>query len=547
MAKEDQILLHVDRLHLAVEQQAIVSGLSLKLVPGKVLGMVGASGSGKTQTGRAIMGLIEAPIQHKGGHVWYQHPERGRIDLLAEPPRSLRRIRGQQLGMVFQEPGSALNPVFRCGTQLVEALKLHESLSTAAASKRARTLLQSVGMADIDRAFWAYPHQLSGGEQQRVMIALAIACNPRILIADEPSASLDAHLARQLVDLLRRLTQQAKMALLLITHDLSLVASVADELLIVENGVVREKGGTKSVLAMPAHPYTRQLLHAGSSQPLRAEGGPKPDRTPSEGTKLTKLWEVSKLCVTYRQRSAPWRLRAKTFQAVEDVSFAINRGECLGLVGPSGCGKSSLARAMLRLEPSTAERLLFDGHNLATLPAPALRRLRPEMQMIFQRPLLSLNPRQTVGQALEEPLRVHGLEAGSLRRKQRAMELLQEVGLAETHYHRYPHALSGGERQRLCLARCLSLRPAFLVCDECVSSLDVVMQHQILELLVRLQASHGLTYLFISHDLRVVRQICQRVMVMHQGKLVEIRETEALMTQPEHAITKKMLQSIQIL
>jgi peptide/nickel transport system ATP-binding protein len=534
-----------------------VDGVDFVLHRGRVLGLVGESGSGKSLTALSVLQLLpEGAELGADSSVAFLGRQ---LTTLAH--RELRALRGADLAMVFQEPMSALNPVMTVGAQIAEVLRVHRGLSRAEARARALALLQEVAIPEPERRLDNFPHELSGGQKQRVMIAMALACDPALLVADEPTTALDVTVQRQILDLLLRLRAERQMAVLFISHDLGVIAEIADEVAVMHRGRVVEHAEVRALFASPKHPYTRGLIACrpragapwrllptiddflaspeGRLDPAREaalrEGPPRP--APSIGA--TPLLEVRRLSVRF-PTARDWLGRPKRwFQAVDDVSFQIARGETVGLVGESGCGKTTLGRAILQLVAAQSGEVRFDGRPLD----PRETAWRREAQIVFQDPFAALNPRQRVGDAILEPLEVHEIGPPS-GREARVLALLDEVGLSPAHRERYPHELSGGQRQRACIARALSVEPRFLVCDEAVSALDVSVQAQVLNLLKTLQAKRGLTYLFISHDLAVVRFMADRVMVMQAGRIVEEGASEAIYHAPRHPYTQALLAAV---
>jgi ABC-type glutathione transport system ATPase component len=500
-----------------------VRGVSFRVRAGETVGLVGESGSGKSATALAILRLLPAAGRIEGGDVRF-HGE----SLAQMSPAALRRVRGRRIAMVFQEPMTSLNPVLTCGEQVAEMLRVHERLRRGAARDRAVHLLERVRLPDPVLQARQYPHQLSGGMRQRVMIAIALACRPELLIADEPTTALDVTVQAEILALMRELQRETGMAMLWITHDLGVVAEMASRLVVLHQGQVVEEGMTADVLARPQHAYTRGLLTA---VPRLRVPSPQPASRPESAT----LLEVRDLSTHFAVRHG---FRSRRVAAVDGVSFDVRQGEALGLVGESGSGKTTLARSVIRLVEPTAGSVRFAGEELRSLRGGALRRVRRSLQIVFQDPLASLNPRMTIGAALAEVLTVHRIVddvAG------RVDDLLQTVGLDPARRSDYPHELSGGQRQRVVIARALAVGPRLLLCDEPIASLDVSVQQQILALLRRLQETHGLTYLFISHDIRVVSGFCDRVAVMQRGRILEIGDVASVFTSPAHEYTRALL------
>ncbi|MEC3767078.1 ABC transporter ATP-binding protein [Cupriavidus sp. SS-3] len=534
-----------------------VSGLSLDVGAGETVALVGESGCGKSTTALGLLRLLPATAQ-VSGRVLLE----GR-DLLTLRERDMTALRGNAVSMIFQEPMTSLNPVLSVGAQVVETLRLHTALSVQAAHARAVELLDQVRIPEPQRRFHAYPHQLSGGQRQRVMIAMAIACTPKLLVADEPTTALDVTVQAQILELLDTLRRELRMAMLLITHDLGVVARWADRVAVMHDGIKVEEQPARALFREPAHAYTRGLLGASLSAAdgvvphyrqvrlpeirvdRRADGTPaafrleRPALRPAGGhatASAPTLLEVEDLHVTHRSG-------AHATVAVQGVSFSIAAGETVGLVGESGCGKSTLARAVLRLADHDAGRIVFDGTDIAPVNRRRMRPWRGAMQLVFQDPYSSLNPRKTVAEVLEGALRIHGVRDRQERRA-RAAAMIDRVGLPAAALHRYPHEFSGGQRQRIGIARALIVRPRLLVCDEPVSALDVSVQAQVLNLLADLQAEYGLSCLFISHDLGVVRYIADRILVMREGRLVESGDRDEIWNRPAHPYTRQLLAAV---
>jgi peptide/nickel transport system ATP-binding protein len=554
-------LLEVRDLRVDFGAHRAVRGIDLDIAAGETLALVGESGCGKSATALSLMRLVPAPGRVTGS---VRFDGREVLDL---SPRETRALRGRDISMIFQEPMTSLNPVLSIGAQIIETLRQHESLSKEAALRRAVELLDLVHVPEPHRRVSDYPHELSGGQRQRVMIAMAVACRPRLLIADEPTTALDVTIQARILDLLDELRRDLSMSLLLITHDLGVVAQHADRVAVMLAGEKVEEAPVERLFTQPKHAYTRGLLGASlnlSSEvhyrewklpeirhASSADGKPVFNVTPlaprnplpaaaATGRDSEPLLSVSNLSVEYAHRHGKGALRA-----VDGVSFDIAKGETVGLVGESGCGKSTLSRAILRLVPVSGGAIRLRGTDLAPLAESALRPHRRHVQMVFQDPYASLNPRRTVGEILETVLAVNGFGDARLRRA-RAAAMLDRVGLPNTALARYPHEFSGGQRQRIGIARALVLEPALLICDEPVSALDVSIQAQILNLLVELKRDLGLAYLFISHDLSVVRYIADRVHVMHGGRIVESGHHREIWRAPQHAYTRTLLDAVPV-
>ncbi|MEG4644537.1 dipeptide ABC transporter ATP-binding protein [Paracoccus sp. APAP_BH8] len=514
-------MIQTSRLSVEIGAHEILRGLDLQLPPGRITGLVGESGSGKSMAALAIMGLLPEGMRAEG-----------RVDLdgrnlLDLPERELCRIRGKRIGMIFQEPMTALNPLMTIGDQVAEVLRIHQGLDRKTALERARDRLDRVGLAAPRFPLTLYPHELSGGQRQRVAIALAIALRPDLLIADEPTTALDVTTQARILDLLKGLVRDEGMALLLITHDLAVVAGIADRVTVMQQGRIVEEGPTETVFREQAHPYTRALFAASTHQPrlVLPTAQPRP------------LLQVEGAARAYPLPRRGLAAPRETLRAVDGVSFRIDAGESVGLVGESGCGKSTLTRAILGLDPLQGGRILLDGQEIRTGRAMAPE-LRARMQAVFQDPFGSFDPRWRVEQLVAEPFHLTGL---SRDWREQVAEALYEVGIAGDAMRRHIHEFSGGQRQRIAIARALIIRPRLIVLDEAVSALDVRVRAQVLDLLARLRVSHGLSYLFISHDLSVVRRITDRVLVMEKGRIVEAGPTHQVLGQPQHPYTQSLL------
>ena len=529
-----------------------LKGVSFDVPPDATVALVGESGSGKSVGSLAVMGLLPAQttVIDPGSSIRFEGRE-----LLGLPAAERRALCGKDIAMIFQEPMSSLNPVFPVGFQIGEVLRLHMGMDRRAARARTLELLEEVGIPDPAIKIDAYPSQMSGGQQQRVMIAMAIACEPRLLIADEPTTALDVTIQQQIMALIARLQKTRRMAVLFITHDLGLVAEIADRVIVMRHGEVREEGTAAQVFGAPRDAYTRALLHCRptlDARPLRlpviddymaGRIQPEPaqrERGTAPGDK--PLLVVNKLAKSFWLRQGLFGKRE--FQAVQDVSFTLGRGKTLGVVGESGSGKTTVGLTLLRLHRATGGSALFEGRDLLALSEREYQPYKRRIQIIFQNPYASLNPRFTVGQILLEPMRIHRIGANDAERIDMARRLLARVGLPDSAYGRYPHEFSGGQRQRIAIARCLSMRPEILVCDESVSALDVSMQAQVLNLLQDLQDEYGMSYIFISHDLSVVKYISDQVMVMQAGRVVEIADSDQLYRDPQHPYTRSLLAAI---
>ncbi|TFW32735.1 ABC transporter ATP-binding protein [Massilia horti] len=531
-----------------------VKGISFDLPKNATVALVGESGSGKSVSSLAVMGLlpIDTTIIHDGSSVSFEGRE-----LLALPVGERRHICGKDIAMIFQEPMSSLNPVFTVGFQIGEVLRLHMGMSKRQARARTLELLEEVGIPDPATKIDAYPGQMSGGQQQRVMIAMAIACEPRLLIADEPTTALDVTIQKQIMELIARLQKKRQMSVLFITHDLGLVGEIADRVIVMRHGVVREEGAARQVFDAPVDAYTRALLHCRprlDERPVRLpviddylsgrarEGIELPQRARGVGANDEPVLVVKNLAKSFWLREGLFGKRE--FKAVKDVSFSLARGKTLGVVGESGSGKTTVGLTLLRLHRASGGSALFGGRDLVAMSDREYQPYKRRIQIIFQNPYASLNPRFTVGQILLEPMRIHRIGASDAERIATAHHLLKRVGLPEQAFYRYPHEFSGGQRQRIAIARCLTMKPEILVCDESVSALDVSVQAQVLNLLQDLQDEFGMSYIFISHDLSVVRYISDQVMVMHHGSVVEMADSDELYRNPQHPYTRSLLAAI---
>ena len=541
-----------------------VDGLSFDVVAGRTLAIVGESGSGKSVTSQAIMRLTDySGGKIVGGQVLFQSPSRGPLDMTQADDDTLRAIRGNEIAMIFQEPMTSLNPVFTIGNQIAETLILHQGLSVSEARSQARALLEKVRLPDADRLLDSYPHSLSGGMRQRAMIAMALSCQPVLLIADEPTTALDVTIQAQILNIIRELQQDLNTAVMFITHDMGVVAQMADDVVVMWRGRQVERGSVEQIFNAPQHPYTRALLAAvprlGS---MRGQALPK--RTPLivlDGDQLREtgteqlqdtvdarapLLTVEKLSTRFDVGHNLLGRVTHRVHAVEEVSFDIYPGETLALVGESGSGKSTIGKTLQQLIESSSGTIRFKGQDIRAFDKAGQRQLRQDIQYIFQDPYASLDPRKTVGFSIAEPIVTHGLLPDAKAVQQRLAELLECVGLLPEHAKRYPHEFSGGQRQRVCIARALACNPKLIIADESVSALDVSIQAQILDLLMALQAERGLSYLFITHDMAVVEKISHRVAVMYLGQIVEIGTRQDIFENPQHAYTRKLLSAVPV-
>ena len=531
-----------------------LKGISFDIPANSTVALVGESGSGKSVSSLAVMGLLppDTTIIDGASSVTF-----GGRELLQLRAAERRRMCGKDIAMIFQEPMSSLNPVFTVGFQIAEVLRQHMGMNAAQARVRTLALLDEVGIPDPANKIDAYPSQMSGGQQQRVMIAMAIACEPKLLIADEPTTALDVTIQKQIMDLIAALQKKHAMAVLFITHDLALVSDIADRVIVMRHGMVREEGDARQVFAQPADEYTRALLHCRprlDERPIRLpviddflQGRAGQDIVLAQRSRGYLDSDEPVLVVDKLSKSFFFReglFGKREFKAVKEVSFTLARGKTLGVVGESGSGKTTVGLTLLRLHQASGGTAMFEGRDLMSMPARDFMPYKRRIQIIFQNPYASLNPRFTVGQILMEPMRIHKIGAGERERTALAMELLEKVGLPAQAFQRYPHEFSGGQRQRIAIARCLTMKPEILVCDESVSALDVSVQAQVLNLLQDLQDEYGLSYIFISHDLAVVKYIADQVMVMHQGSVVELADSDELYRNPQHPYTRSLLSAI---
>ncbi len=556
-----QPLLKIENLEIAFQQEKIfvpvIHKISYELFPNEILGIVGESGSGKSVSSLAIMGLLPKNISKiSNGAIVLERENITHFDT-----KSFRKIRGKKIAMIFQEPMSSLNPSMKCGAQVAEMLEQHTKLSKKEITSEVLSLFEKVKLPEPIVIFNKYPHEISGGQKQRVMIAMAIACKPQILIADEPTTALDVTVQKEIILLLKEIQQENQMSIIFISHDLALVSEIANRVLVMYKGEIVEQGTVETIFRNPKHIYTQALINSRPSldtrlvrlptiQDFLQENVSTEIVTAAEREAFHKnlyskdpLLEVKNVEKEYISAAGVFGKKS-SFKAVNDVSFKLFEGETLGLVGESGCGKSTLGNAILQLDKATAGTILYRGQDITKLEGNELRKLRREIQIIFQDPYSSLNPRIPVGQAIMEPMQVHKLYASDKECKAKTIEILERVGLSEEHFNRYPHEFSGGQRQRIGIARTIALQPKLIVCDESVSALDISVQAQVLNLLNELKENFGFTYIFISHDLAVVKYMSDQVLVMNKGKIEEIDDADEIYANPKKEYTKKLIAAI---
>ena len=551
---KDQALLEVNDLSISFKNETFIKGISFNIPHNTIVGVVGESGSGKSITSLAVLGLLESATIT--GKVVFDEQ-----NLLTTSNDEFRKIRGNRISMIFQDPMSSLNPSMKCGNQVAEVLINHLKMTKKAASQEVLSLFEKVQLRDPQQVFSKYPHEISGGQKQRVMIAMAIACKPDLLIADEPTTALDVTVQKDIIALLKEIQQETKMSVIFISHDLSLVSEISDEIIVMFRGDIVEQGETKTVFTSPKHKYTKALINSRPSFEYRSkrlatiedvmnEEAAAPIITAEERKERHKklyaqepLLEVVDVQKSYFN-TVGLLSRKKEFQVLKGVSFKIYEGETLGLVGESGCGKSTLGNTILKLHKPSHGNIFYKGKSILDLSKEETRQLRREIQLIFQDPYSSLNPRIPIGKAVMEPMKAHGLYHNDEERKEKVMELLTRVGLKPEHFYRYPHEFSGGQRQRVGIARTIAVSPKLIVCDESVSALDISVQAQVLNLLNELKEDFGFTYVFISHDLAVVKYMSDQLLVLNKGVVEELGEADAIYREPKSDYTKKLIDAI---
>lgn len=561
-----------------------VDNIDFSVFRGETIGIVGESGSGKSVTSLSVMGLIpQPPGRIAAGSIAYYRSDEEKINLLSLSEKEMNQYRGNEMAMIFQEPMTSLNPVFTCGNQVLESIQLHLKLAKKAAKERVLDLFKRVQLPDPERIYAAYPHEISGGQKQRVMIAMAMSCNPKLLIADEPTTALDVTVQKAILELMADLKKDLDAAVIFISHDLAVIAEIADRVLVMYKGKIVEQGKVADIFHNPQHPYTKGLLACRPPLAYRVERLPvigdfmkvekgengktiiteiptsvaaklgavrsDPEKRKTRLSSLyaqTPILEVKNLNTWFSAKKNFFGKTTNWIKAVNDVNFSVYPGETLGLVGESGCGKTTLGRSIIGLNQPQSGEILFNGKDLLQMNAADLQAMRREIQIIFQDPYGSLNPRMTIGAAILEPVSVHGIVSGKQAQKAYVIDLMETVSLKAEHFDRYPHEFSGGQRQRVGIARALALNPKFLICDESVSALDVSVQAQVLNLLLKLQKQRSLTYIFISHDLSVVKFMSDRMMVMNAGKIEELDDADTIYSNPKAEYTRRLIDAIPV-
>ena len=552
------MLLNIQNLNISFDDKVVVKNFSLQLESSKILGIVGESGSGKSLSVLSILGILP-----KNASVSFDKLEFNQKNLLISNSKQMRKIRGREISMIFQEPMSSLNPSMTCGDQVVEILLNHKICKSKIAHQKVISLLKKVKLPEPETTFDKYPHQISGGQKQRVMIAMAIACKPKLLIADEPTTALDVSVQKDIMALLKQLQQDNEMGVIFISHDLALVKNIADDIMVMYQGEIVEQQTAEDIFNHPRETYTKALMSARPQADKRLKRLPTIKDFTAENfveqveTKIERenrhqilydaepILQIKNLNKSFKINSSFFN-KSAYFKAIDDVSFEVYQGEKLGVVGESGCGKTTLGHLVTGLIPADSGSIKYIDLDIAQLNKRQLKAIKKDIQIIFQDPYSSLNPRLTIGEAIAEPMKVHQLEMKSKQRKHKVFRLLEAVGLSPEHYNRYPHEFSGGQRQRIGIARCLALEPKVIICDESVSALDISVQAQVLNLLEDLKDKFNLTYIFISHDLSVVRQFSDRILVMKNGKIVEQGEADQIYLNPKKAYTKKLIDAIPV-
>ena len=564
MQKQDlHYIIEVKNLSISFGDKQVLNNINFKVEQGDTLGIVGESGSGKSLTSLAIMGLLSPnAIIHPKSEILFRQDDK-MIDLLKLSPKELEKIRGNEIGMIFQEPMTSLNPSLRCGEQVEEAIRLHQNLSKEEAKKKVLHLFEQVKLPNPERIYKAYPHELSGGQKQRVMIAMAISCEPKLLIADEPTTALDVTVQKATLDLLKELQEKNNMSMLFISHDLGVIANVCEEVLVMFRGDVVEQGNVETIFNHPKENYTKGLIACRPRLDERAKRLPTVKdflENPNFKTEIyteeereafhekiyanPPILEVKNLKKYFYPSTLFGNATIPNVKAVDDISFKVYPGETMGLVGESGSGKTTLSRTVLLLEKPTAGEIYYNGIDITKLKKEQIRKLRREIQIIFQDPYSSLNPRQTIAQIITEPMQVHKIGLNKAERLKTASSLLQKVGLSDQDLNKYPHEFSGGQRQRIGIARALALNPKFIICDESVSALDVSVQAQVLNLLNDLKTEFSFTYIFISHDLAVVKYMSDQLLVMQHGEMKELNDADKVYAHPITNYTKELIEAI---
>lgn len=557
--KESIPILKIENLNISFgkkEKKQILNAISFEAPKGKILGVVGESGSGKSITAMAIMGLLSKKDISVSGNILFDGKE-----LLKNTQKEMQKIRGVDIGMIFQEPLTALNPSLTCGEQVAELLIIRLNKSKKEAKEETLKLFEKVKLPRPKDIYSSYPHQISGGQMQRVMIAMAIACKPKLLIADEPTTALDVTVQKEIIQLLKELQKETQMSMLFISHDLALVSEIADQVIVMHRGSLVESGSAFEIFKLPKKDYTKALLASRPPLDKRLEKLPTIESlanktfttneiTPTQRASKHKeiylqkpLLEIKNIEKEYFQNTGLFS-KKRSIKAVNGVSFSVYEGETLGLVGESGCGKSTLGKVILQLENATAGKVYFWGKDITGLSTSEIRKLRKDIQLIFQDPYSSLNPRLSIGQSIVEVMKVHSIGKNPREREKKAHSLLEKVGLEAAYYNRYPHELSGGQRQRIGIARTIAVEPKLVICDESVSALDISVQAQVLNLLNELKEDFGFTYIFISHDLAVVKFMADQLLVMNNGKIEELGDADEIYANPSTAYTKKLIEAI---